>query len=162
MSGDIYQFSTQTLAGKDIRFADYEGKVLLIVNTASQCGFTPQYEGLQELHEAYADKGLVVIGFPCNQFGAQEPGSAKEITEFCELNYGVSFLMSQKVDVNGPDAHPIFKYLSSEAKGVLGTESIKWNFTKFLVDRAGNVVKRYAPTTKPVELVDDIEAVLAG
>lgn len=160
MSGSIYQFSTQTLSGKDIRFADYEGKVLLIVNTASKCGFTPQYEGLQELHEAYADQGLAVIGFPCNQFGSQEPGSAEDITEFCELNYGVSFPMSQKVDVKGPNAHPIFKFLSSEAKGVLGTESIKWNFTKFLVNKQGEVVNRYAPTTKPSDLAKDIEALL--
>lgn len=160
MASSIYEFSTQTLSGKDIRFADYEGKVLLIVNTASKCGFTPQYEGLQELHEAYAEQGLAVIGFPCNQFGSQEPGSANDITEFCELNYGVSFPMSQKVDVKGPNAHPIFKYLSSEAKGVLGTESIKWNFTKFLVNRQGEVVNRYAPTTKPADLAKDIEALL--
>lgn len=161
MSGGVYQFSSKTLSGQPLNLSDYQGKVLLIVNTASKCGFTPQYEGLQELHENFGEKGLAVIGFPCNQFGAQEPGSAEDISGFCDLNYGVSFPMSQKVDVNGSNAHPLFKFLTSEAKGVLGTESIKWNFTKFLVDRDGNVVNRYAPTTKPSDLVKDIEKLLA-
>ncbi|MDX1669682.1 MAG: glutathione peroxidase [Limnobacter sp.] len=159
MSG-IYEFSSKTLSGEALNLADFQGKVLLIVNTASKCGFTPQYEGLQELHEKYADKGLVVLGFPCNQFGSQEPGSLQDINQFCELNYGVSFPLSEKVEVKGDNAHPLFKYLTSKAKGVLGTESIKWNFTKFLVNKNGEVVDRYAPTTKPSDMTKDIEALL--
>jgi glutathione peroxidase len=161
MSDSIYNFSSQTLTGKPLNLADYKDKVLLIVNTASKCGFTGQYEGLQELHEGYEGKGLAVIGFPCNQFGSQEPGTSQDIESFCELNYGVSFPISEKVDVNGAGAHPLFKYLTTEAKGILGSESIKWNFTKFLVRKNGEVYKRYAPTTKPADLIADIEKLLA-
>jgi glutathione peroxidase len=161
MSDSIYNFSSQTLTGKPLNLADYKDKVLLIVNTASKCGFTGQYEGLQELHEGFEDKGLAVIGFPCNQFGSQEPGTSQDIESFCELNYGVSFPISEKVDVNGAGAHPLFRYLTTEAKGILGSESIKWNFTKFLVRKNGEVYKRYAPTTKPADLVADIEKLLA-
>lgn len=161
MSTGIYAFSTSTLDGKPLELADFQGKVLLIVNTASKCGFTPQYEGLQALHEEYAAKGLVIIGFPCNQFGSQEPGTEDVIASFCQKNYGVGFLMSEKVDVNGDKAHPLFQYLSKQAKGVLGTESIKWNFTKFLVQKNGEVYDRYAPTTKPDALRADIDKLLA-
>ncbi|WP_288106872.1 glutathione peroxidase [Limnobacter sp.] len=161
MSAPIYSFSSKTLQGKPIALADYEGKVLLIVNTASKCGFTPQYAGLQALHDKYAGQGLVVIGFPCNQFGKQEPGGSEEIAGFCDLNYGVTFTMSDKVDVNGADAHPLYKFLTAEAKGILGSEAIKWNFTKFLVRKNGDVFKRYAPTTKPADLAGDIEKLLA-
>ncbi len=161
MANSIYQFKVQSLTGEPIDFSQFRGKVLLITNSASQCGFTPQYEGLQELHEAYAHQGLVVIASPCNQFGSQEPGSAEQIVEFCDLNYGVSFLMTEKLNVKGESAHPLFTFLSSEVKGVFGTETIKWNFTKFLVNRQGEVVKRYAPTTKPAELIADVEAELA-
>lgn len=160
MASSIYDFSTRTLSGQALDLSDFKDKVVLIVNTASKCGFTPQYEGLQELHEEYGDQGLVVIGFPCNQFGSQEPGDSSDISNFCDLNYGVTFTLSEKVDVNGAGAHPLFKYLTSEAKGVLGTESIKWNFTKFLVNRQGEVVKRYAPTTKPADLAKDIQELL--
>lgn len=161
MSDSIYSFSSQTLTGKPLNLADYKDKVLLIVNTASKCGFTGQYEGLQELHESLEGRGLAVIGFPCNQFGSQEPGTSEDIESFCELNYGVTFPVSQKVDVNGAGAHPLFKYLTTEAKGILGSESIKWNFTKFLVRKNGEVYKRYAPTTKPADLLSDIEKLLA-
>ncbi|HEX4879451.1 MAG TPA: glutathione peroxidase [Limnobacter sp.] len=161
MAQGVYEFSSKTLDGKPLNLADYAGKVLLIVNTASKCGFTPQYEGLQALHTALKDDGLVVIGFPCNQFGRQEPGDESEIGAFCQKNYGVDFLMSEKVDVNGSEAHPLFKHLTSEAKGILGTEAIKWNFTKFLVRKNGEVFKRYAPTTKPEELKADIAKLLA-
>lgn len=161
MTNSIYQFKIQSLTGEQIDFAQFRGKVILITNSASQCGFTPQYEGLQELNEAYADQGLVVIASPCNQFGAQEPAGAEEIVEFCDLNYGVSFLMTQKVDVKGESAHPLFTFLSTQEKGIFGTESIKWNFTKFLINRKGEVIKRYAPTTKPEELIEDIESELA-
>ncbi|MGE3926328.1 MAG: glutathione peroxidase [Lautropia sp.] len=156
----LYDFSATTLSGKPKGLADYRGKVLLIVNTASKCGFTPQYAGLQQLHDAYAGRGLVVMGFPSNQFGQQEPGDSGEIAEFCELNYGVGFPMFDKVDVNGGDAHPLFKYLKSAAPGLLGSEAIKWNFTKFLVARDGTVFKRYAPQTTPEELKGDIEKLL--
>jgi glutathione peroxidase len=139
---------------------DYAGKVRLIVNTASKCGFTPQYAGLETLHEAYADRGLAILGFPCNQFNAQEPGDAAEIASFCSLTYDVRFPMFAKVDVNGADAHPLFRYLKQQAKGLLGSEAIKWNFTKFLVDRDGAVIARYAPTTKPDALRTPIEALL--
>lgn len=138
----------------------HAGQVLLIVNTASKCGFTPQYEGLEALHRRYADRGFAVLGFPCNQFGAQEPGDADEIATFCRLTYDVTFPMFAKVDVNGPDAAPLFRHLKHEAKGLLGSEAIKWNFTKFLVDRDGKVVARYAPTTKPEALDQDIERLL--
>ncbi|HEX4916777.1 MAG TPA: glutathione peroxidase [Limnobacter sp.] len=161
MAQGVYEFSSKTLDGKPLNLADYAGKVLLIVNTASKCGFTPQYDGLQALHTALKDEGLVVIGFPCNQFGRQEPGDESAIGAFCQKNYGVDFLMSEKVDVNGSEAHPLFKHLTSQAKGILGTEAIKWNFTKFLVRKNGEVFKRYAPTTKPEELKADIAKLLA-
>jgi glutathione peroxidase len=156
----IYDFTARTLAGKDVPLADYSGQVLLIVNTASKCGFTPQYEGLEKLYEALHPKGLTVLGFPCNQFGKQEPGGAEEIGQFCQVNYGVSFPMFAKVDVNGPDAHPLFRYLTREKRGVLGTANIKWNFTKFLVDRAGKIVARYAPVKKPQDLEEPIARLL--
>ena len=133
---------------------------MLVVNTASKCGFTPQYEGLEKVYQQYKDKGLVVLGFPCNQFGAQEPGGKEEIQEFCQLNYGVSFPMFDKIDVNGHNTHPLYEYLKKQATGVLGSESIKWNFTKFLVNRDGKVVDRFAPTTKPEDMARDIEALL--
>lgn len=148
----IYDFTAKTLAGKDVSLADYRGQVLLIVNTASKCGFTPQYEGLEKLYEELHPKGLTILGFPCNQFGAQEPGGADEIGQFCQVNYGVSFPMFGKIDVNGAQAHPLYKYLTHEKRGILGTANIKWNFTKFLIDRAGNVVARYGSITKPQEL----------
>jgi glutathione peroxidase len=156
----VYDFSAQTLDGKEARLSDYAGQVLLIVNTASKCGFTPQYEGLEALYKAHAAEGLAVLGFPCNQFGAQEPGDAKEIASFCSLTYDVSFPMFAKVDVNGPKAHPLYAYLTKARRGVLGTTGIKWNFTKFLVDRKGNVVKRYAPTVKPEAIEADIKRLL--
>jgi glutathione peroxidase len=159
MSG-IYDFSATTLDGREQSLADYQGKVVLIVNTASKCGFTPQYEGLESLYKEYGPRGLVVLGFPCNQFGAQEPGDAAEIANFCSLTYHVSFPMFAKIEVNGDNAHPLYRFLKSEKAGLLGTEGIKWNFTKFLVDREGNVVERYAPATKPEELRKTIEALL--
>ncbi len=158
----VYDFTAEKLEGGDQSLADYKGKVLLIVNTASKCGFTPQFEGLEKVYENLKDKGLVVLGFPCNQFASQDPGSNSEIGEFCQRNYGVSFPMFAKIDVNGSDAHPLYKFLSKEAKGILGSEAIKWNFTKFLVGRDGNVIDRYAPTTKPEDMVKDIEKALAG
>lgn len=147
-------------AAVPVPLADFAGKVVLIVNTASRCGFTPQYAGLQRLHETYAGRGLVLIGFPCNQFGAQEPGDAQDIAQFCERNYGVGFTLSEKVDVNGANAHPLFRFLTAALPGVLGTQPIKWNFTKFLVDRQGVPFRRYAPTTTPADLEKDIEALL--
>ncbi|MDQ5905805.1 MAG: glutathione peroxidase [Pseudomonadota bacterium] len=156
----IYDFSAKTLDGRDISLGDYKGKVLLIVNTASKCGFTPQYEGLESLHRKYGERGLAILGFPCNQFGAQEPGDAPEIANFCSLTYDVSFPMFAKVDVNGDNTHPLFQYLKATKPGLLGTEGIKWNFTKFLVDRNGEVVERYAPATKPAELEKTIEGLL--
>jgi glutathione peroxidase len=158
----IYDFSAQTLTGKPRRMSDFKGSVLLVVNTASKCGFTPQYAGLEELYRKYKDKGLVVLGFPSNQFGEQEPGPDSEIAEFCEMNYGVTFPMFSKVDVNGSEAHPLFKYLTTTKKGLLGSQAIKWNFTKFLVGRDGTVLERYAPTTKPEDLAPDIEKALAA
>ena len=156
----IYDFAAETIAGETKPLADYRGQVLLIVNTASKCGFTPQYDGLESLHERFASRGLAVLGFPCNQFGAQEPGDAAEIANFCSLTYSVGFPLFAKIEVNGPAAHPLYAYLKHEAKGLLGTERIKWNFTKFLVDRSGKVVSRYAPTAKPETLVPAIEALL--
>ncbi len=156
----IYDFTAQDLLGNTIDFADFTGKVLLIVNTASECGFTPQFAGLQALHEQYHDQGLVVIGFPCNQFGKQEPNDGAAIGEFCQRNYGVEFLMMQKIDVNGEHAHPIYTWLKSEQGGLL-TDGIKWNFTKFLIGRDGKVIDRYAPMTKPENLTADIESALA-
>lgn len=158
----VHAFEARTLAGAPLHLADFAGKVLLIVNTASHCGFTPQYAGLQRLHETYGPRGLVVIGFPCNQFGAQEPGSAAEIAGFCQRNYGVDFVLAEKVDVNGSGAHPLFHHLTAALPGVLGSEAIKWNFTKFLVGRDGRVIRRYAPQTAPHELAADIEAALAA
>jgi len=157
----IYQFEAERLDGHIQPMADYEGKVLLIVNTASKCGFTPQFSGLEKLYQKYRDQGLVVLGFPCNQFGGQDPGSNEEIDNFCKRNYGVSFPMFAKVDVKGPEAHAIFRLLTREAKGILGSQSIKWNFTKFLIGRNGEVINRYAPTTKPESLEQDIERALA-
>ncbi|MBV1774196.1 glutathione peroxidase [Burkholderiaceae bacterium DAT-1] len=160
MAQTVYDFSANMLDGSQVDFDQWRGKVLLIVNTASECGFTPQYEGLEALHRQFADRGLVVMGFPCNQFGAQEPGDEVAIGAFCQKNYGVSFTMFAKVDVNGAEAHPLWQFLKSSARGVLGTEGIKWNFTKFLVDRNGQVVDRFAPTTKPESIVSDIERLL--
>ena len=179
MAESVHDFSLNTLDGKPLRLADYADKTLLLVNTASKCGLTPQYGGLQKLHDAYAGKGLAVVGFPCNQFGAQEPGSASEIGEFCKRNYGVSFTLSEKIDVNGAGAHPLYKFLKSNApteEGELADRlkehltknfpdylkggEIKWNFTKFLVDRSGKVVARFAPTTEPEQLKPAIEAQL--
>jgi glutathione peroxidase len=156
---DIYDFTAQSLAGEDVPLKNFEGQVLLIVNTASACGFTPQYKGLEALQQAYGPRGFSVLGFPCNQFGKQEPGDAGQIEQFCSINYAVTFPMFAKVDVNGGNAHPLYRYLKSEKSGLFGS-SIKWNFTKFLVDRAGKVVGRYAPTAKPEALTKEIEALL--
>jgi glutathione peroxidase len=158
----IYDFEALQINGKSVPLKHYEGKAMLIVNTASACGFTPQFAGLEELHKTYADKGLVVLGFPCNQFGAQDKGSNDEISEFCQLNYGVSFPMMAKIDVNGSGAHPLYQYLCKEAPGLLGSKSIKWNFTKFLIGKDGSVLKRYAPTDTPKSLAGDIEAAIAA
>lgn len=159
---NFYDFSATTLQGEIINMEQYRGKVVLVVNTASKCGLTPQFEELEQLHKTYQDQGLVILGFPCNQFANQDPGSAKEISEFCQLNYGVTFQMFAKVDVNGSDAHPLWQWLRSEKRGfsLLGN-NIKWNFTKFLINRRGDVVDRFAPTTKPSKLVKDIENLLA-
>jgi glutathione peroxidase len=156
-----YDFEALSITGKKVALKKYQGKPLLIVNTASACGFTPQFAGLEALHETYGKKGLVVLGFPCNQFGAQDSGSNDEIAEFCQLNYGVSFPMMAKVNVNGGDAHPLYQWMAAEAPGLLGSKAIKWNFTKFLIGRDGQVKKRYAPTDTPESLAADIEAVLA-
>ena len=158
----IYDFQARQINGQDIALSAFRGKVMLIVNTASQCGFTPQFGGLEELHKTYGDQGLVVLGFPCNQFGAQDPGQDSEIATFCQVNYGVSFPMMSKIDVNGPTAHPLYQWLSAKAPGLLGSKAIKWNFTKFLVSQDGEVVKRYAPLDKPADLAGDIEAALAA
>jgi glutathione peroxidase len=155
-----YDFSAKAIDGSEVSLGDYRGKVLLIVNTASKCGFTYQYEGLEMLHESLADQGLVVLGFPCNQFGNQEPGSEAQIEEFCKLTYDVKFPMFAKIDVNGPDAHPLYNWLKGNAKGILGTEGIKWNFTKFLIDKHGKVFSRYAPTTKPQAIKGEIEELI--
>jgi glutathione peroxidase len=155
-----YDFSPQTLDGQPAPLADHKGQVLLIVNTASKCGFTPQYAGLEALYRKYKERGLVVLGFPCNQFGAQEPGNAAEIANFCSLTYDVSFPMMAKVDVNGPAAHPLYAWLKGEKKGFLGTGGIKWNFTKFLIDRQGRVAGRFAPTATPGSLESAVEALL--
>lgn len=156
----ITELPVKAADGSQTDLSTYAGKVLLIVNTASKCGFTPQYEGLEALHRKYQDRGFAVLAFPCNQFGGQEPGDAAEIANFCKLSYDVTFPVFGKIDVNGPDAAPVFRHLKSEAKGLLGSEGIKWNFTKFLIDRDGNVVDRYAPTTKPEALERDIEKLL--
>ena len=156
----VYDFTAETINGQPAPLSEYKGKVLLIVNTASKCGFTPQFEGLEKLWKEYGDKGLVVLGFPCNQFGSQDPGANDEIASFCQLNYGVSFPMMGKIDVNGGKAHPLYQWLVKEAPGILGTKSIKWNFTKFLVGRDGQVIGRYAPTDAPKALVSDISKAL--
>jgi len=157
---DLYDFTAQTLDGAPAPLAEHRGKVVLIVNTASKCGFTGQYAGLEKLYKRFRDRGLVVLGFPCNQFGAQEPGDAAEIASFCSLTYDVDFPMMRKIDVNGPKAHPLYAYLKKAKKGVLGTEGVKWNFTKFLVDRTGQVTARYAPNVEPKALESAIEALL--
>ena len=157
----VFDFSTKTLSGTPLDLAQYRGQVLLIVNTASKCGFTPQYKGLEAVYQQFKDKGVTVLGFPCNQFGSQEPGDAEQIGAFCEKNFGVSFPLSAKIDVNGDQTDPLFQHLKHAAPGILGSEAIKWNFTKFLVKKDGSVFKRYAPTTKPEELIGDIETLLA-
>ncbi|MFC5302811.1 glutathione peroxidase [Azospira restricta] len=157
---DVYDFSARSLDGRDVHLGEYRGQVLLIVNTASRCGFTPQYEGLERLYRDYRGRGFAVLGFPCNQFGAQEPGDAAEIADFCSTTYGVSFPLFAKIDVNGDNAHPLYRHLKEAKPGLLGTEAIKWNFTKFLVDRNGEVVERFAPAVKPDELRRAVEAII--
>ena len=156
----VHDFTAKSLSGEDVSLADFRGKVLLIVNTASKCGFTPQYAGLEKLHEELSPRGFAVLGFPCNQFGQQEPGDSQEIQNFCSLTYNVTFPMFAKIDVNGASAHPLYEFLKGEKAGLLGIEAIKWNFSKFLVDQEGRVVERYAPTTTPASLKADIEALL--
>jgi glutathione peroxidase len=158
----IYDFDALQIDGKKVSLKNFQGKAMLIVNTASACGFTPQFAGLEELHQQYGNKGLAVLGFPCNQFGAQDSGSNAEISDFCQINYGVTFPMMAKVDVNGSTAHPLYQWLSKEAPGLLGSKAIKWNFTKFLVGKDGAVLKRYAPTDTPESLAKDIEKALAA
>jgi glutathione peroxidase len=160
MATSVYDFEALSIEGQPAQFASQCGQVLLIVNTASQCGFTPQFAGLEKLWQAYRERGLVILGFPSNQFGAQDPGSNEQIASFCQINYGVSFPMMAKVDVNGADAHPLFRWLKQQAPGLLGSEGIKWNFTKFLVGRDGRVIRRYAPQDAPAKLAVDIEAAL--
>ena len=159
---NVWGFEAQTIGGQRVKLSRYQGKVLLIVNTASQCGFTPQFDGLQTLWQANQDQGLVVLGFPSNEFGAQDPGNNDEIASFCQLNYGVTFPMMAKIEVNGGGAHPLYRWLASEAPGLLGSQAIKWNFTKFLVGRDGKTIKRYAPQDAPEKLTTDIEAALAA
>jgi glutathione peroxidase len=159
-TGSVYEFSAPLLDGHNLSLAEFKGRVLLIVNTASKCGFTPQYAGLEELYRAHRDRGFAVLGFPSNQFGAQEPGTAADIGAFCERNYGVSFPMFAKIDVNGPQAHPLYRFLKQSKPGLLGSQRIKWNFTKFLIDRSGRPVARFAPSTKPQELAPRIETLL--
>ena len=158
--GSVYDYKAKSLDGREVPLSDYRGKVMLIVNTASKCGFTPQYAGLEELYEEYHGKGLTILGFPCDQFGHQEPGSSEQISTFCERNYGVTFPMFEKIEVNGANAHPLYRYLKDEKPGLLGTRSIKWNFTKFLIDRAGKVVDRFAPTDAPKNIRPAIEKLL--
>lgn len=160
MIAEIYSFKTRTLYGEELDFSQFKGKILLIVNTASQCGFTPQYAGLEKLYRDYRGKGLVVIGFPCNQFGGQEPGSLGQIAEFCQKNFGVSFPMSEKVEVNGPGTHALFAYLTKVLPGILGTRAIKWNFTKFLINREGKPIKRYGFYVTPEKIAQDISSLL--
>jgi glutathione peroxidase len=157
----VHDFTVKTIDGRNIALSEYKGKTLLIVNVASQCGFTPQYGELEKLYESLKEKGLVVLGFPCNQFGAQEPGPDSEIKSFCEINYGITFPLFAKIEVNGPKAHPLYQYLTSSKPGVLGTEGIKWNFTKFLVDKYGEPVRRYAPQTRPREILKDLVPLLS-
>lgn len=156
---NFYDFTANKMNGKEIKMEEYKGKVILIVNTASKCGLTPQLEGLENLYKEYKDKNFEILGFPCNQFANQDPGTNKEISEFCLINYGVTFTMFEKIDVNGQNAHPIYKFLKENAKGTFGSE-IKWNFTKFLIDKEGNVIKRYAPITTPEKIKSDIEKLL--
>jgi glutathione peroxidase len=158
----IYDFDAESITGQPVKLADYQGQVLLIVNTASQCGFTPQFKGLQALHEQYGTKGLTVLGFPSNEFGGQDPGANDEIASFCEMNYGVSFPMMAKIEVNGKAAHPLYQWLKAEKPGLLGLSAIKWNFTKFLIGKDGRVLKRYAPQDAPEKIAADIEAALKG
>ncbi|MEH7460294.1 glutathione peroxidase [Bacillus sp. JJ1127] len=157
----VYDFSAKTITGEEKSLRDYEGKVLLIVNVASKCGFTPQYKGLQSVYEKYKEQGFEILGFPCNQFGGQEPGTEDQITSFCELNYGVSFPMFAKVDVKGEWAHPLYIYMTEQAPGIFGMKAVKWNFTKFLVGRDGKVIDRFAPKTKPEDLEKEIEKILS-
>ncbi|MFC6652928.1 glutathione peroxidase [Paenibacillus rhizoplanae] len=157
---NVHDFEANTLRGQEESLSKYKGKVLLVVNTASKCGLTPQYKGLQEVYDKFKDRGFEILGFPSNQFAGQEPGESEDIAEFCEINYGVSFPMYEKINVKGADAHPLFQYLSKEAPGVLGSKSIKWNFTKFLVDQEGRVLKRFAPQTTPDQIEEDIEKLL--
>lgn len=156
----IYEYSATSINGQEVGLSDYKGQVVLIVNTASKCGFTPQFEGLENLYKELADYGLAILGFPCNQFGSQDPGDDGQIEEFCQLNYGVSFPMFSKIEVNGSGTHPLYKFLKQEAKGLLGSKNIKWNFTKFLINKEGEVVKRYAPTDKPEDIKKDIQKLL--
>ena len=160
MTNNVYQYQAELNNGEPIELSKFAGQVLLVVNTASKCGFTPQYEGLQKLYRQYKQKGLSILGFPCDQFGHQEPGNDAEIAEFCSLNYNVDFPLFKKIEVNGQHAAPLYQYLKKAAPGLLGSQSIKWNFTKFLVDKSGQVVKRYAPTTKPEDIAKDIEQLL--
>ena len=160
MDKTVYEFKARTIENQEISLSAYKGKVLLIVNVASQCGFTPQYKALEEIYDKYSPQGLLVLGFPCNQFGGQEPGNEQEIKNFCELNFGVKFPLFSKVEVNGPNALPLYDYLKGNAPGILGTKKIKWNFTKFLVGRDGLLIKRFAPTTKPEKLISEIEHAL--
>ncbi len=158
----IYDFEALAIDGQPVNLSAFKGQVLLIVNTASACGFTPQFAGLEQLHQSYATKGLAVLGFPCNQFGSQDPGSNEEIGAYCQRNYGVSFTMMEKVKVNGDGAHPLYQWLTAEAPGILGSKAIKWNFTKFLVGKDGRVIQRYAPQDAPLKIAKDIEAALAA
>ena len=156
----VYDFNVKTIDGKETTLAPYKGQVMLIVNVASKCGYTPQYDGLQTLYEKYKDRGFVILGFPCNQFANQEPGTEAEIQNFCRVNFGVTFPLFSKIDVNGKGTHPLYVYLKSKQPGILGTETIKWNFTKFLVDKEGNVISRFGSSTKPKELEEEIEKLL--
>jgi glutathione peroxidase len=158
----VYDFEAQSITGQPVSLARFRGQPLLIVNTASACGFTPQFAGLQDLHRQYGEQGLVVLGFPCNQFGGQDPGSDETIAQFCQVNYGVSFPMMSRIEVNGAGAHPLYQWLTKEAPGLLGSKAIKWNFTKFLVGKDGRVIRRYAPQDGPASLAKDIEAALAA
>jgi glutathione peroxidase len=160
MAGNIYQFKAKLNNGQVKSLQEYKGKVLLVINTASKCGFTPQYNGLQKLYQKYQSRGLAVLGFPCDQFGHQEPGSDEQIEQFCSLSFNLSFDLFSKVDVNGPHSHPMFTFLKHAAPGIMGSKRIKWNFTKFLINKQGEVVKRYAPATKPQQISQDIEAQL--
>ncbi len=161
MADTVYEFSMKDINGQPQSLSQYKDKVLLIVNVASQCGYTPQYKGLEALYEKYKDRGLEILGFPCNQFGSQEPGNEEEIKSFCNLNYGVKFPLFSKIDVNGDKTAPLYEYLKKTKPGLLGTEAIKWNFTKFLIDRTGKPTERYAPNTKPEDLESDVEKLLA-